>query len=76
MTIVTIRIEPVSQNRCRVRLEHTGWAIGDHDTEEFAYSQRSWKIVLRNLRSALTVRNEGTSKPTSEEQSRHRAPVP
>jgi hypothetical protein len=59
MTVVTVRIEPVSPQRCRVRLEHTGWVPGDEDTEAFAYSRRSWKMALRNLRSALTVRGRG-----------------
>jgi len=56
MTVVTIHIEPVSPQRSRVRLEHTGWTLGEETTEAFAYSQRSWKAVLRNLRSALAVR--------------------
>lgn len=58
MTIVTIRIEPVSPQRTRVRLEHTGWTSGEKKAEAFAYSQRAWKIVLRNLRSALSVRGQ------------------
>lgn len=59
MTVVTVRIEPLSPQRCRVRLEHTGWAPGDEDTEAFAYSQRLWKMALWNLRSTLTVRGRG-----------------
>ena len=51
MTVVTVRLEPASGRKCRVRLEHSGWTPGEESTEAFAYSQRSWKMVLRNLRT-------------------------
>ena len=59
MTVVTIRIEQVSPQRCRVHLEHSGWAVGEEATEAFAYSQQSWRLVLRSLRSALIARGRG-----------------
>ena len=58
MTVVSVQVESVSGERCKVHLEHTGWSDRDRETEDFRYSRQSWKVVLESLRTALTKRGQ------------------
>ena len=53
LLLVSVRLEPLGNQRTRVTLHHVGWGDGGEWDRAYAYFDRAWGFVLANLKTGF-----------------------
>jgi hypothetical protein len=53
-TMVIVRLKAVDEKKTEVTLHQVGWGDGEKWNETYAYFDRAWGNVLRNLQKRFT----------------------